>query len=461
MVGIKGVGMASLAILLKGLGSHVEGSDVEEYFHTQEDLKKSGIEFLPGFSNEHITTSIDLVITTGAHGGLHNIEVLEARKKNIPVLTHAEALGEVMKEFKNRIAVCGSHGKTTSTAFIAHTLKQLELEPAAIIGSAHNEYSNFRKEYIVVEADEYAAAPPENKTARFMYMNPTQIVCTNIDFDHPDVYTDIAHTKKVFEEFFNKVKDDGRIIACGDNQHIIEILSKFPKNTYITYGLESYNDLVITNIKGCENGTHFNAIFKNELKPHEYFISLYGVHNVLNAASVILSGNAFGIDVSKVKKSISTFKGTKRRMELIFNQNNTFLFDDYGHHPVEINATLKTFKTRFPHNRLLVIFQPHTASRTKAFEKDFIDCLEIADKSYITDIFLSAREKTESDHITSQNVANKSRTQGNRLTYCNLNDIISTLRNEIKSGDIVVTMGAGDLYKYHSDIIRAIKEINN
>lgn len=457
MVGIKGVGMAPLAILLHELGASVTGSDIDEYFHTQDDLQQREISILTGFKKENITDSFDLVITTGAHGGLQNPEVVEAIRKNIPVLTHAEALGEVMKEFTNKIAVCGSHGKTTTSAFIAHMLSNFGLKPAAIIGSAHNTYYNFEKEFIVVEADEFGTAPPENKTPRFMHLMPDVIVCTNIDFDHPDIYSGIDETVSAFENFFKNESSKGMIIANGDDVYTQKALTNIPWQRYITFGQNETNNLIISDIKETESGMSFNARLKKDDKNEHYDIGLYGQHNVMNAGAVILTCIFYGQPIHKIKQALSTFTSTKRRMEEIFKINDTYLFDDYGHHPTEIHATLTAFKKRFPGQRLVVIFQPHTISRTKALEMDFVKSLDVADEVIITDIFLSARESQNAYDITSQDLLMNA--HKNHFLYASQHDLIKVITSTIKQGDIIVTLGAGDLYKHHFDIISAIKQL--
>jgi UDP-N-acetylmuramate--alanine ligase len=459
MVGIKGVGMASLAVLLKNLGATITGSDIKEYFHTQDDLEKHGITILNGFFAENISGTIDLIITTGAHSGLNNPEVIEGKKKGIPILTHAEALDMTMSEFTNRIAICGSHGKTTTTALVASMLKELNMAPAAVIGSAGNNFDDFKKDYFVVEADEYATAPPGNNTPRFMYLHPSVIVCTNIDYDHPDVYKDIHQTIETFAEFFKKIDDDGTIIAFGDDINIREALATTTWDRYLTYGLGQNNNLIISDVKQNEYGMSFKATLKKDRTSHVYTIPLFGIHNVLNAGAAILIGMLYGKKSEEISQAMSTFKGTKRRMEKIFEQNNTILFDDYGHHPTEINATLTAFKKRFTNNRLVVIFQPHTVSRTKALEKDFLKSLELADEIIITDIFLSAREKKEETDITAQDLVNHAE-QKNKFKYIPLSELKDTLPTLVKKGDIIVTLGAGELYKYHFDIIKAIKSLS-
>jgi len=335
------------------------------------------------------------VITTGAHNGLHNVEVLEANKRNILVMTHAQAVGKVMKEFQHSIAVCGSHGKTTTTAFITHVLSQLKLAPGSIIGAAHKFEEKIDRQYIVVEADEYVASPGVDMTPRFMYLDPEIIVSTNIDFDHPDVYKNIDDVAKTFLEFFKKIEknNQGKLIACLDNEPLKKVLIDISKDKIVTYGFDTEADLILTNIRVEQSKTLFNAKF-HDTDLGVFQISLFGDHNVLNAGAVIATALTLHLDIEKVKVAMQSFYGAKRRFELIYQQNNTFLFDDYAHHPQEICSTIQAFRSRFPGQRIIVIFQPHTLSRTLALKNDFIESLQMADIVFITDIFYLHEKKT-------------------------------------------------------------------
>lgn len=477
LVGIKGVGMTALAVILKKMGKKVWGSDVLETFPTDEILKKYALKAMVGFKKQNINQRIDLVVTTGAHGGLENVEALEAKKKGIQVLTLAEAIGLLMKGYRNKISICGSHGKTTTTALTAFVLKELKCQPTYSVGtptfSGCDAGDLGSEDYFVVEADEYVSSPFSDMTPRFIYQNPDYILATNIDFDHPDVYKNIEEIKKVFLRFFEKVKKVGpnsanfvgvdkpvrnkMIIACYDDKNLQDVVKKIAKDQVVTYGFSNKADLHLNDVKTTAAGMNFKAFFKKR-KIGDFSLAIFGRQNVLNAGGVILLFKLLNLDLKKVAKAMKKFKGAKRRFEKINQVDNIYLFDDYGHHPTEIEATIRAVRLRFSSRRIVVIFQPHTFSRTEALKKEFADSLALADLSIVVDIFPSGREKREDFKISSKEIEDEAKKMGKRnVLYLPEQQLVEYIKNNLTNGDILITMGAGDIYRRHFDIIRALK----
>ncbi|OGH42890.1 MAG: UDP-N-acetylmuramate--L-alanine ligase [Candidatus Levybacteria bacterium RIFCSPLOWO2_01_FULL_42_15] len=456
-VGIKGVGLAPLAIIAKEAGFIVSGCDVDEEFITDELLKLSRIQPIKGFSSSHLG-NVDMVITTGAHGGFDNPEVQEAKKGGIKVLTHGEAVGMFMKgELFGRfdmtgISVVGSHGKTTTTALLATIFSQSGLDPSYTIGTsiipsigASGHYGNGK--YFIAEADEYATEPAYNKTPKLLWQYPSIAVITNVDFDHPDVFKNEEDIAMVFRKFLGNIKRDGILVLYGDDPYAAFLKKSFPGKT-ITYGYSPQNDFVLRKARFGDRRTFFwvEALGTNL---GEFCIHVIGEHNALNATGAIAVSLEVGIGINKIKKALMTFSGSKRRCEFIGQSRfGSIVIDDYAHHPTEIKKTLIALKKAYPKKHIVCIFQPHTFSRTKALFNKFTHAFSDADEVILMDIYPSLREEPDPE-ITSQFLANKMSKIHKSVTFLSKAcDVIQYVaQKETDSSSLIVTMGAGDIYK--------------
>ena len=455
-LGIKGVAMANLAVILKKMGKNVTGCDIEEEFITDKLLQDNKIDWITGFDSEKLPKQTNLIVYSAAHGGTNNLLIIEAEKKNINIISQAQLLGELMDQFKTKIAVCGCHGKTTTSSLLVYALNKLKQRPSYLVGvpffSGHQGGDFQAKKYFVVEADEYGVNPPVDKTPKFHLLNPNYIIATNIDFDHPDVYKDIEETKEAFKKFFNNYYLGTivpRLLFCADDKNLMEVAETLPKENYLTYGESSMADYQITNCKINEDESTFEI--KNIGK---FKISLFGKHNIYNATAVIAQLLQFGFKQNEIAKSLIGFAGAERRFEKIYFKNNIYLFDDYAHHPAEISATIKAAKSRFPNRKIIVIFQPHTYSRTSSLLKEFADSLSIADVSLILPIFASARENSKNFNVTSKDIVKRIK---NSISYFGSKEqIVKKLETTLRDGDVVFTMGAGDVYKLKDKIVKLI-----
>lgn len=475
IVGIKGAAMANVARILSQMGNVVTGSDTEESFITDEVLQKSKIRVINSFKAEDLPQNTELVIYSAAHVGKDSAQVREGLRRGIQVKHQAEVLGEILKEFKTSVAVCGCHGKTTTTALLAYVLKNLQVNPSYLVGtsgfndSTGGEYAG--KDYFVIEADEYGVNPPVDKTPKLHFLQPTHAICTNIDYDHPDVYENIEQVKETFKKFFKKVishsEGKQRLYFCEDDQNLIEVANSLSRESYLTYGFSDQADLQIMNVKNDEEMTTFrlknNKIATLTSLAHndeyDYSVSLFGEKNISNTAGVISFLLTQGYSAKDINDALQGFTGAKRRFELVAKVNDSCLFDDYAHHPEEIQATIKAARMRFPKRRIVLIFQPHTYSRTESLKEQFVEALSQADEVLIAQIFPSAREKVESAMITSKDLAELARQKNisNIQGFTTKEDLLFTIKNELNSGDVVFTMGAGDIYKLKDDIIKLLE----
>ncbi|MBI5620284.1 UDP-N-acetylmuramate--L-alanine ligase [Candidatus Gottesmanbacteria bacterium] len=416
-VGIKGVAMAALALWAKESGKVVAGSDVGEEFPTDEELKKAGIVVHEGFDqNTIIAFKPDLVIYTGAHGGRDNPQVQEAILRSISVVPHGKALGMVTRN-KRLIAVAGSHGKTTTSAMVAAILTEAGLHPSYAIGcgsirglgaAGHRGVG----EWFVAEADEYVTDPGHDRTPRFLWLKPEVLVVTNIDYDHPDVYPDLS---AVQHAFIALQKQSTFTCICGEDE-ASSVLKK--SGSVATFGVSEQ----LSSIQ----------------------LQIPGRHNMLNAAAAVSVCERIGISWEVCKRALERFGGTKRRFEKINEVRGAFIYDDYAHHPKEIEATIGAFRDAYPGKRIIVIFQPHTYSRTKALLTEFSRALSKADIALVADIYASAREIQ-----TEEGLAKKL----GGLYKPTKNDVIEWLSKELKADDVIVFMGAGDIYQWAREMI--------
>jgi UDP-N-acetylmuramate--alanine ligase len=440
-VGIKGVGMTPLAIIAKEAGIKVSGSDIADEFITDKALKKAGIIPQVGFLINHVG-DVDLVITTGAHGGFNNAEVLEAKRKKIRVLTQGEAVGIFMDGgiFGRKltgISVTGTHGKTTTSAMVATLLKVNGLDPSFLIGTADaaslGAPGHYGKgNYFVAEADEYMTEPNFDKTIKHMWQHPKIAVITNIEFDHPDAYDSLDDTREKFLAFANQLPRDGVLITCGDDPEVKKLLAEF-KGRSITYGINNDNDFVVDNV------------LKN-IK-----LSVFGSHNRLNATATYIIGLEIGLSKEQIKKGLENFRGSKRRSEFIGTlSSGALVFDDYAHHPTEIQRTLKAFREKYPTSEIVCIFQPHTYSRTKSLFEQFSISFNDVDAVILTNIYSSLREKPDLS-VSIQKLRGKIGKKA--ILLPTLSDVVKYVNSQNYGKNVVLlTMGAGDVYKINQEL---------
>ena len=405
------------------MGIKVPGTDVEEEFVTDETLKRRGITWSIGFNADHLDPKPDLVVTTGAHGGLNNPEVLAAKKLGISVMTHEEALSAITFG-KEVIAVCGVGGKSTTSAMIASIFDVAGLRPSFAIGvgnipslGAPGRYDREGKIFIV-EADEYAVSPGVDNTPKFLYFDPKVIVVTNIEHDHPDIYPTIGDTKTAFKKFFEKLPPDGSLIFNENDTNTIDIVNSLnvPKQKYSKENLD---------------------------------LNVPGEFNQLNASAAASAARFFGIDEGKIKDGLKKFTGTKRRFEKVKEAKGVIFIDDYAHMPNEIQVTLKAVKNIYSGKRIIAVFQPHTYSRTKALFAPFAESFSYADVVGIMDIYASAREKKD-DSVSGRTLTEAISLYNEEVEYTGDHERTTKwIREKMQSGDVVITMGAGDIFKIH------------
>ncbi len=453
--GIKGVGMTPLAIIAKEAGFKVTGSDIEEIFITDEPLRKSNINFT-SFSTKNIQNQ-DLIITTGAHGGFDNQEVKEAKAKNIKILTQGEAVGEFMKGeiFEKElegISVSGSHGKTTTTSMIAVILKACGYDPSYVIGTGEIPFLGLpghygKGKYFVAEADEYANEPIYDKSPKFLKQDPKILIITNIELDHPDLYPDLNSVTDAFISFSKKVEDNGLLIVNGDDPEVKRLISLF-KGKIVTFGFSDTNDFTLKRVRVLGYKTFF-WIEGHDADFGEFAINVPGAHNALNALASFIAANELGASIENVKKGLLEFKGSKRRFEFVGEtEGNAKIFDDYAHHPTEIQKTIAAFRQVFPKEKLVCIFQPHTYSRTKKLFDQFLTSFSLCDEVIMAKIYPSLRETPDSSFSSADLVSGLNRFVKKAVYVPEIENVVEyVMQKKYERNTVIITMGAGDIYK--------------
>jgi UDP-N-acetylmuramate--alanine ligase len=445
-IGIGGAGTSALARLLHSWGKNVSGSDEGDDFYLA-DLKKDGILIHHQFKAENIPTEVELVIYSAVFDD-SNLEIQTAKNRGLKLLTYAEALGELTKQFFT-IAVCGTHGKTTTTALTTFALAGAEKNPTAIVGAPVIgwEFGGARsggKEFLVIEADEY-----KNKLAQ---IHPLAVILTNLDFDHPDYFKNFTEYQQVFIDFIQRIPRHGQLVACADDKDVLNII-KQANCSITTYGSQEEADAQIIQREINGNKQKIEVLYQE--KTYFLEINLFGLHNALNAVGAWLMSFLLSGEAISSADGLNNFLGTKRRLEKKgqIGKKQVDFFDDYAHHPEEIRATLKTLRELYPTRKIIAAFHPHTFSRTKALLTEFARALDLADEVIVLDIYGSAREKLEDNQVSAQDLVNEIN-QNIQTKAKNLADIIALKKfilENLEDENVFITLGAGDIYKVYDE----------
>ena len=442
VIGIKGSGVVGVVEILKTRGIEVLGSDTAEKFFTDAVLKKNQIKYFENFSADNIPDDIDLVIYSTVYNVGNNVEFEEAFKRKMPMLSYPEILAQLFN-VKYGIAICGTHGKTTTSAWLANTLKELGADPTAAIGSRVTNWEGNALigagEIFVLEADEY-----QNKLMRY---NPNAVILTSCDYDHPDFFPSFEAYKQTFKDFVARIPKTGFLVVCGDATSTLEVADE-ATCTVLTYGFSDDCDYRIINLElKKEAGAipiQMFEVIRGENNLGKFEIRLFGKHNALNAVAVIAVCHKLNFSPEKIQEALKTFRGTARRFELIGERNGAILIDDYGHHPDEIRATLKAARELYAEKNIWAVFHPHTFTRTKALLSEFSQSFSDADKVIILDIYGSAREAQGGVHSKDLVELVNKYDRGKAEYIATIDEVVEFLKDKIGMEDVVIAIGAGN-----------------
>ncbi len=444
-IGIGGISMSGLAQILLKEGFTVTGSDTQKTSLTKQ-LENMGATVFYGQKAENISDGVDAVVYTAA---VHedNEELSAARKRNLPVLTRAELLGQIMANYQTPIAVSGTHGKTTTTSMLSHILLADHRDPTISVGGILNIIGgNIRvgnSDIFLTEACEY--------TNSFLHFSPKIAVILNIEADHLDFFKNIEDIRSSFTRFARLLPEDGALIINSSIENYGEITRGLPCKI-VTFGTDMSADYSIANISYDEQGNVSFDLIKYGIFIGRIDLSVPGEHNIANAAAAAAAADACGVPFASIQKGLKSFRGTTRRFEYKGQKNGVAIIDDYAHHPTEIKATLAA-AAHYPHRELWCVFQPHTYTRTKALFQEFVDALSAAQHVVLADIY-AARE-TDNLGISSKQIADALKARGCDAYYFpSFEKIESFFLEKCKEGDMLITMGAGDVVNIGEDLLR-------
>lgn len=446
MIGIKGAGMTALAEILIVRGVRVTGSDTDEIFYTDALLHAIGITPCVGFLPEHIPDDSEMIIYSSSYTIDRNAELRSAFDSGKPVLSYPEALGELTKE-RLALAVCGTHGKTTTTGLLAECLREAGKDPQALVGGKVNIWGKSalagKGDYFVFEADEY-----QNK---FEYYLPFGVILNNVEWDHPDFFPDMDAYRKSFSAFLSKIPRHGFLAYCEDDAEAVKLSSVVATNK-LSYGFHQEAGVRIVDHAVIVNPS--DGICQRFSLEYDggslglFESSLAGTHNAVNIAGAVALSCLLKLDIDAVRKAVRNYSGTERRFEYIGKTvKGAVIYDDYAHHPTEVKATLSAFRKLFPEQRLTVVFHPHTYSRTEALLSQFSQSFGDATRVIIVDVYGSAREKTGAVGSKELVSAINHFESGKAELAHDFDEAEALLYDTLEEGDSIITMGAGDVWK--------------
>ncbi|PCJ31624.1 MAG: UDP-N-acetylmuramate--L-alanine ligase [Gammaproteobacteria bacterium] len=447
-IGIGGVGMGGIAEVLINLGYQVSGSDLANN-GLIEHLRELGATVMIGHSADYLTGADVVVVTTAVSDD--NIELVAAKERRIPIVPRAEMLAELMR-FSYGIAIAGTHGKTTTTSLVAAILSEGDLDPTFVIGGRLNSAGSNAKlgsgRYLVAEADE--------SDASFLFLQPMISVVTNIDEDHMATYdNDFEKLKSTFVEFLHHLPFYGLAVMCIDDPVVRELLTDVIRPV-LTYGTDEQADFQIINLSQKQGQSHFSIIDKKANHTFDISLNMPGLHNVLNATAALAIARNLDVSVEACQRALSEFSGVNRRFNISDNvaidNGQITLVDDYGHHPTEITATVKAIRDGWPDNRLVVVFQPHRYTRTRDLFEDFAHVLSSVDVLVVMEVYPAGESKISGADAKSLCRAIRLRGQVEPIFAENQQDLFHILPGIVNDGDIVLTLGAGDIGRMASEL---------
>lgn len=440
--------MSGIAELLLNLGYRVSGSDLNRSDIT-ERLSRLGGTVFQGHRAEHVTDADVVVISSAV--GRENPEVTAAKAAAIPVIPRAEMLAELMR-IKYSVAIAGAHGKTTTTSMVASILGEGGLDPTVVIGGKlKNIGSNAvlgSGDFIVAEADE--------SDGSFLRYSPAIAVVTNIDREHLDFYPDLSAIQSVFLDFIDRIPFYGLAVLCLDNEPLQDLIPKIKKR-FTTYGLSTQADLQAKNIVFLGLKTQFD-VENNGRHLGRVLLNLPGTHNIYNSLAAIAVGLELNISFEAIRAALESLQGVQRRMEIKAEVGEITVVDDYGHHPTEIKATLKAVGECWPERRRVVVFQPHRYSRTQALFEDFARAFYQSDELLVLPIYAASERPVAG--VSAKTLCEAIRAHGhkNAAFFENPESVVEYLKNSVEAGDVVLTLGAGDVYKVGESFAKHLKK---
>jgi UDP-N-acetylmuramate--alanine ligase len=447
-VGIGGIGMSGLAQIMKTMGFIVQGSDVIKNKNT-DNCKKLGVKILIKHNKKNISKASILVKSSAIKSS--NVELLDAKRRNIPIYERIEMLANII-DLKKNIIITGSHGKTTTTSLVANIISTAKLDPTIINGGVINSLKNNAKlgqgEWAIVEADE--------SDGSFLKVPINYSIVTNIDKEHLDYYKNFNKLIEAFKKFIEKTPPIGKSFLCLDDPNIKKIIKGLKTKNYYTYGIHKNSNYQVCNIKYEINNTKFDLRVKNigfkNLYVKNILLNLIGKHNVLNAVAAVSLCLNLGLNVNTIKKALKNFLGVQIRLTKVFKKNKIEFYDDYAHHPTEIKSVLEGFKKVTSKRKIITVFQPHRYSRIKSLKSEFGSCFKNSDQVILCPVYAAGEpiDKNYNNKKFAKLIAKFSKTQV--ILIKNKEDLIKYFKKNLINDEVVIGMGAGSISKWIYDL---------
>ena len=444
-IGIGGIGMGALASLLLDRGERVSGSDLRDNAMTQ-SLQAKGATVFQGHASQQISGADYVVYSSAIKDG--NPELEEAKVQGIPIMQRAQLLAELMQSYTG-VTVAGAHGKTTTTSLISDMLTKAGLKPTTAVGGIINELSS---NAALGQGDLFVAEVDESDGS-FLNFSPHYSVITNIDNEHLDHYGNYANILKAYADFIQKTQEDGLIIACGEDEQLVTLLNNAAR-TFMTYGFSDDHHVCAQDISFNGFTTSFSCYVHKELLGTVQ-LAIPGEHNVLNALACVAIGIEVGVAFEKIQMALETFAGVQRRLQVKGRVHQIQVVDDYAHHPTEIENVLATAQ-RLKEKRLVTVFQPHRFTRLQQLFEDFVRVLANTDYLIVTDVYAASEEPIEG--VNAQKLVERVRTlMDDSVVYVPTGDIVQHVSQMAQEGDLILTLGAGDINQISEKIVEALQ----
>jgi UDP-N-acetylmuramate: L-alanyl-gamma-D-glutamyl-meso-diaminopimelate ligase len=453
LIAICGTGMASLACLLQKSGYQITGSDTNVYPPMSSLLKSSGIDIKPGYQRKNITDNIDQVIIGNAVAK-DNQEVLAVQEQGIPYISFPEAINKFYLDNQKSLVITGTHGKTTTTALLSWVLHSANRKPGFMVGGWMKNFDGNHAisggDFFVSEGDEYDTAFFD-KGPKFLHYNPFASILTGIEFDHADIYRDLEHIKDSFRKFLKIIHPNGFLLAAFSDKNVKDILVNASCQVE-TYGFSSSADWMIDDYKFIDGKGYFTLIHQS-IKIANFHLPMIGRHNIENATSVAIMGLKLGLTIDEIQKGFQTFKGIKRRQEVVGVKNGVTIIDDFAHHPTAIRLTLEAVREAYPNQRIWAIFEPRSATcRRKFFEDRLPKSFAVADQVIISGIF--APDKIDpKDRLNTELIVEKINNDGGKAYFIpDIEALVEKLSIECHPKDVLLIMSSGGFSGIHEKI---------
>lgn len=467
LMGICGTAMASLAGLLKDRGFEVTGSDANPYPPMSTQIENLGIKILTPYSEKNLATNPDFVIV-GNVISANNPEAMELVKRGIPYTSLPKALGEWIIDQRNCICISGTHGKTTTTSMMSWVMEKGGKDPGFLIGGIpknfNQSFRNPKGDFFIIEGDEYDTAYFD-KVPKFIHYRPKHVILTSIEFDHADIYKDLEDVKKAFVRLLKIIPAQGSFIYWSEDKNIQELLDETNTKNVYSYGFNKKDNPQHARceiINTSEEGTQFKVFFQSQvLGP--FVLKQPGEYNVLNATAVIVMALNLGLTCETVAEAIKSFEGVKRRQEILGEPGGVLLIEDFAHHPTAVRETIKGIHKKYPHRKIHAVFEPRSAtSRRKVFQQDYARAFGGAYQVHIMTAFDQSKIKDE-EKFSSEDLVkdlNSHMKKNWAFHHSDVNSIISSLKQEAKSGDLVVIMSNGGFDGIYGKLIKTLNDRN-